>query len=187
MAYSSYGGFAFRNGEQVISRSDCIIKPGGDVFSTPGMWPGFVSQKGAEPVGPSGHVVLGDGPIYLTMYKQSHVELWRGMEELQMVGYTVNASPAGFYTIEVKGEKFQRPEGEYFRRRGDPLVLHVHDHIIEIHWVETDNYYVHAIMQQPDGVVWSGFSGYRVGAGWDDEGKTRSAVVYLQELIKEKV
>jgi hypothetical protein len=32
MAYSDYGGYAYRNGKRVENRSDCTITPEGDTF-----------------------------------------------------------------------------------------------------------------------------------------------------------
>lgn len=72
MAYSDYGGYAYRNGKRVEARSDATISPEGDVFGSPGMWPGFAAYAAGGMDGyekrrdwPSGHAVLGDGPIYV--------------------------------------------------------------------------------------------------------------------------
>ena len=35
MAYSDYGGYAYRNGKRVEARSDATISPEGDVFGSP--------------------------------------------------------------------------------------------------------------------------------------------------------
>jgi len=40
MAYSNWGGYAYKNGIHIPDRSDCTIKPD-EIFSSPGMWPGF--------------------------------------------------------------------------------------------------------------------------------------------------
>jgi hypothetical protein len=64
MAYSDYGGYAYRNGKRVEDRSDATISPDGDVFGSPGIWPGFAAyaaggkdeyEKRRE--WPSGHAV----------------------------------------------------------------------------------------------------------------------------------
>ena len=52
MAYSDYGGYAYLNGIHITERSDTSIK----IDSTTEI---------------NGHVVLGDGPIYIVLYKQS--------------------------------------------------------------------------------------------------------------------
>ena len=52
MAYSDYGGYAYLNGIHIAERSDTSIK----IDSTTEI---------------DGHVVLGDGPIYVVLYKQS--------------------------------------------------------------------------------------------------------------------
>jgi hypothetical protein len=36
MAYSDYGGYAYRNGKRVTERSDATITPDGDAYGTPG-------------------------------------------------------------------------------------------------------------------------------------------------------
>mgnify|MGYP006871978404 CR=1 FL=1 len=74
MAYSDYGGYAYRNGVRVEFRSDAVIKPDGDLFATPGMWPGFAADittgeghnREKRVHWPSGHAIIGDGPINLS-------------------------------------------------------------------------------------------------------------------------
>ena len=67
MAYGSYGGYAFRNGESRLDRSDAVITDRAQ--TVPGIWPGFafaaqgVSREEAQKTvweNPHGHVVLGD-------------------------------------------------------------------------------------------------------------------------------
>ena len=39
MAYSDYGGYAYKNGKRVVERSDAVITDAAQ--SIPGMYPGF--------------------------------------------------------------------------------------------------------------------------------------------------
>jgi len=155
MAYSDYGGYAYRNGERVESRSDCTITPKGDTFGTPGSWPGFVMmaagvlhdeiEKRIE--WPNGHAVLGDGPVYLVLYKTS-ASLYRGPQILDL--------PIGV------GSDY---EGRKIRRAVEVEGCHV-----EVIYTNEDNFYVYARLTQSDGNVWHGWSGYGVGAGLEDCG-----------------
>ena len=63
MAYSDYGGYAYLNGIHITERSDTSIK----IDSTTEI---------------DGHVVLGDGPIYIVLYKQYAI-IYRGGERLK--------------------------------------------------------------------------------------------------------
>ena len=52
MAYSDYGGYAYRNGERVDDRSDATITPDGDTYGTPGSYPGFALLAAGVPASP---------------------------------------------------------------------------------------------------------------------------------------
>jgi hypothetical protein len=153
MAYSDYGGYAYRNGERVESRSDCTITPEGDTFGTPGSWPGFGMMAAGVPRDeikkriewPSGHAVLGDGPVYLVLYK-TWGTLYRGPEDQNL---PIDRGD-DYYAAEI------RRTAELDGCRVD--VIYTHE----------DNYYVYARLTQPDGNVWHGWSGYGVGAGLED-------------------
>lgn len=173
MAYSDYGGYAYRNGERVEDRSDCTITPDGDTFGTPGSWPGFaamlLSQSKEELEMrldyPTGHVVLGDGPIYLVLRKQSSFEIYRGFDCLDTVDLVVNAEDGDI--AEYNGQKWldtDRFENERV------CVFEVDGCRIELWWERDDNYYQYACLTQPDGTAWAGWSGYGVGAGLEDAG-----------------
>lgn len=157
MAYSDYGGYAFRNGLRVEARSDAVIKPEGDVFGTPGIYPQFgmlragMSQADVTATvdWPSGHVVLGDGPIYVVLRKQWVAGVYRGPVRLPQ--------SAGIATTALAGD-----EGA--------LALEVDAHRIEVVYLNEDNLYVYARLTQPDGTRWHGWSGYGVGAGLEDCG-----------------
>lgn len=155
MAYSDYGGYAFRNGMRVVERSDATITPEGDTYGTPGSWPGFALIAAGVPHAevvarfewPSGHAVLGDGPVYLVLYKQ-----W-----------------ATLYHGPVKQEvSLDREEDELEDEERHTVELN--GCTIEVVYTYEDNYYVYARIVQPDGNVWHGWSGYGVGAGLEDAG-----------------
>lgn len=163
MAYSDYGGYAYRNGERVVARSDATITPDGDTFGTPGMWPGIAKYAIGENAmdWPSGHVVLGDGPVLVVLYKQSTLRLFRGFEELDQLD-CLAPGYEGFIDEFLDGTKYINDE------LGDSLglcVFNVDDCKIEVQWEWTDNHYQYVQLTQPDGVIWVGWSGYGVGAG----------------------
>ena len=183
MAYSDYGGFGYRNGEKVIERSDAVLTPDG-MKSTPGQWPGWTLPEGRH--GDSFHVVLGDGPIFVCLYKQSWFEIHRLGEELQPNDFIVDPKPEYFtkYLNDATGKPYINTE--HFRDSEEPCTFLVDGHRITFFWVESDNHYQFCKVEQPDGTVWTGFSGYGVGAGLEDAGygySTRAQEDALFELF----
>jgi len=142
MAYSDYGGYAYRNGKRVKERSDVTIMVGG----------------------PDGHVVLGDGPVYLELFK-SGATLYLGTERQDL--------PINRYgSDEIRRSK----ELEGCK--------------VEVVYTHEDNFYVYARLTQPDGNVWHGWSGYGVGAGLEDAGygySTEDRNDTLRELWPESI
>ncbi len=173
MAYSDYGGYAYRNGVRVEERSDCTITPEGDTFGTPGMWPGFAMlMAGMErdevlkrTEWPHGHAVLGDGPLYVVLYKQSTVQIYRGFEQLDPMDFVVGDAPIKEY--EYDGQRRRYVDHYAACDIETPVVFEVDGVRIVVHWIEEDNYYQYVRVEQPDGVVWCGWSGYGVGAGFE--------------------
>lgn len=176
MAYSDYGGYAYRNGERVESRSDATIGPDGDVFGSPGIWPGFAAMAagGREEYEkrkewPSGHVVLGDGPIYVVLYKQSSVSIHRWQDSLDTIALLKDMPPEAIETWTDKENcTHQWLNTDYFKNTEKCCVFEVDGLKLEVLFREEDNHYQYARLTQPDGVVWTGFSGYGVGAGHED-------------------
>lgn len=168
MAYSDYGGYAYRNGARVIERSDFTLTPDGKGFESAGMWPGFtaiingLSREESLKITsmPNGHAVIGDGPIFVCLYKQSSISFYRVFEQIEKTSIL----KSGRYCVELEG-------GQEIRRwidtdgHDDPYIFEIEGHKITVYWLETDNYYQYVEMMQPDGVVWHAFSGYGVGAG----------------------
>lgn len=139
MAYSDYGGYAYRNGKRVKDRSDVTITPKGDAYGTPGSYPEFAQMKW-----PSGHAVLGDGPVYLVLLKTFAI-LYKGFEKQD---------------LPIDREDYDAKE---VRR-----TIELDAYKVELVYTLEDNYYVYARLTQPDGNLWHGWSGFGVGAGLED-------------------
>ena len=144
MAYSDYGGYAYLNGIHITERSDTSIK----IDSTTEI---------------DGHVVLGDGPIYVVLYKQYAI-IYRGGERLKTFSYPLDITD-------------DRTINEF---------LDIDHHKISIYLTCEDNYYVYAKLEQPNENTWYGFSGYGVGAGLEDAGygySTEDRIDTLSDLF----
>ena len=176
MAYSDYGGYAYRNGTRVVERSDATITPEGDTYGTPGSYPGFALM--AQGVSheevvkrmhwPNGHAVLGDGPIYIVLYKQSSLLIHRGPERLDEVALL--KTDAAIKRWEYNGESGRYVDTEKFKESEAPCHFEVDGWKITVYWREEDNHYQYVRVEQPDGNVWHGWSGYGVGAGLEEAG-----------------
>lgn len=179
MAYSDYGGYAYRNGEHVLARSDTVLTPEG-VQSTPGQWPGWTLEAGRN--GGAYHVLLGDGPIFVGLYKQSYVKLHRLAEDLELTDFIVDA-PEGAVEMYNEGRWLN---AEHFKTTEEPAHFEIDGHKLTLYFLIGDNHYCYAKLEQPDGTVWTGFSGYGVGAGLEDGGhgySTDACVAKLEELF----
>lgn len=115
MAYSDYGGYAYRNGVHVMERSDAVVT-GHDIWSTPGMWPGFATlELPSEFRGefldlPRGHAVLGDGPIYVALNKQSNVGVYRLTEEIDILSILQSKDEGAISSYSHSGGSQQIPQ-----------------------------------------------------------------------------
>lgn len=180
MAYSDYGGYVYRNGRRVVERSDCTITPEGDTFGTPGMWPGFAMMAAGMDRAevdkrlewPSGHVVIGDGPIYLVLYKQSSLRVYEGPTErplMSLLTSEVVAAVSSTYKYS-DGPVETCVDTEKLAEGSDPLRFSVNGCQVEAYFTYEDNYYQYVRLTQPDGTVWHGWAGYGVGAGLEECG-----------------
>jgi|GEM_PF-769254 len=177
MAYSDYGGYAYRNGARVEERSDFTITPDGG-FGTPGSYPGFAMiAAGAtkEQVlktmdNPRGHAVLGDGPVFVTLYKQTTTDIYRGMEKLDLTTIAKQVEPGDIRTTEWNGAPYSYLDHDEMIKGSRAAIFEVDGCIIEVRYTHEDNYYQYVKLTQPDGTVWHGWSGYGVGAGLEDCG-----------------
>jgi len=178
MAYSDYGGYAYRNGKRVEERSDCTITPNGDTFGTPGIWPGFgMIAQGVDHdevkkriKWPHGHAVLGDGPIYVVLYKQSYLSIYCGPEQLDELTLLKDADESAIETFEYEGKTHRSLNTDHFKATEAPCYFEVDGWQIAAYFREEDNHYMYVKVTQPDGNVWHGWSGYGVGAGLEDAG-----------------
>lgn len=158
MAYSDYGGYAYKNGERVVERSDWTLTPDGG-FESPGMWPGFgaiIAGMDAEEAQkirsyPSGHAVIGSGPVYVTMYKQNNIHVYHNMDLL------FEPEPILDYCEVEDNDDY----GYWSNTRFMGYDLRYRSVFI-------DNYYIFAQLVEPDKTIWTGFSGYGVGAGLEE-------------------
>ena len=199
MAYSDYGGYAYRNGKRVEERSDATITPKGDTFGTPGSWPGFAMiRAGMEQAEvekriqwPHGHAVLGDGPIYVVLYKQSYLSIYRGPEELDDLALVKDAPAGAIKSWETEDGKTKTYlDTDYFKTTEEMCVFEVDGWRIEVFFRIEDNHYQYAKVIQPDGNVWHGWSGYGVGAGLEDAGygySTSEREIVLRQLWPEAI
>ncbi len=171
MAYSDYGGYAYKNGEHIYARSDFTVTPDGG-FESPGMFPGFGAIAAGKSVEeakqirtyPNGHAVLGDGPIFVTLYKQSHTAVYNGLEEV-----------AAFSPYDRERD-YEWIEG--------PQTLEIDGHKITVHYLNEENAYQFVRLEQPNGDVWHGWSGYGVGAGLEDCGYGFSTQLQCDRLVE---
>lgn len=160
MAYSDYGGYAYRNRQHVLERSDAVFSSDGLMPSTPGQWPGWTLPEGRSER--CYHVILGDGPVFICMAKQSYSAVMYESEEVDQRQYTNHLE---YWGDEPKAAYFN---SDWYLDNEEVFRFDFEGHRIERGWVEDDNYYQYARLTQPDGVVWHGFAGYGVGAGLED-------------------
>lgn len=195
MSYSDYGGYAYRCGVRIEERSDCTIKPDGSLLGTPGCYPGFAAIAGGATQEealdfvelPNGHAVLGDGPIYVVLHKQQTFTIYRGPERLRhvaMIRVAYPDVPVGKYDHESDCGRYFSFDPHYFLENDQPCELMADGCTITIRWTEEDNFYIYARLEQPDGTLWHGWSGYGVGAGLEDCGYGYSTSERERKLLE---
>lgn len=167
MAYSDYGGYAYRNGEHIEERSDVSVLSDGTLEGSPGMYPGFAAiAHGATAEEAQAltcaHVVLGTGPTYVLLRKHC-ASVYSGGEPVNIPEMT----------------EFPNYEGG-----NEKVVFEVDGVKITLELREEDNYYIYAKVEEPDGTVWTGFSGYGVGSGLEDCGYGYSTEERISSLNK---
>lgn len=166
MAYSDYGGYAYKNGERVVERSDAVFTPEG-LKSTPGAWPGWSLKEGRN--GGSYHVILGDQDVYVWMHKQSSLGVIHLGKKFNLLEIMREKYPESIkrYTFEGSSNEEYVDWDELY---DTTVVLEIEGYKVEIYREVSDNYYQYVRLTQPNGDVWTGFSGYGVGAGLEDSG-----------------
>lgn len=112
-------------------------------------------------------MLLGDGPVFVSLYKQGLGGIFRLSERLDETSLAIDLGRE--YTFQHDGRTYV----DWSRRKRDlagPVRFEADRHALDVHCVDEDNHYVYARLTQPDGTVWHGFSGYGVGAGLEDCG-----------------
>ncbi len=153
MAYSDYGGYAYRNRELQLQNCDTTIA---DQMC---------------------HALLGDGAVQIGLYKQTSFHLFVNGEEID----EVVACGDG-----VKKKKYTDTtyiDTEYYKKTQEPCCFEVEGYKITFYWLETDNHYQYCQLVQPDGTIWTGFSGYGVGCGLEDGGHGFSTSEQVDKLF----
>jgi hypothetical protein len=149
LAYGNWGGRAYRNGEHQPAHEDSTPHREGDVQA--GYWQAFGRREGLDPH----HVSLGAMRLRLCAYKSFPV-LYVDGEKVSLDPYTTERmDDLGFKTSgygEIDGYRFA--------------------------WVQnTDPDRVNLMLIEPDGKIWTGFSGYCMGAGYDDDDFMRTTLL----------
>ena len=177
MSYSDYGGCAYRNGVQIDERSDAVITDVAE--SAPGVYPGFAFMAQGVPNddisrtihdNPHGHAVIGDGPLYVGLYKQSDVLVWLSGTKLRAEDYAVD-TPDDYWS-EFDGTRHFQPTrtiGVDGATRAEASFVFPEGSRLDVVWLVEDNYYQYARLVQADGTTWAGWSGYGVGPGRHEE------------------
>lgn len=166
MAYSDYGGYAYKNGDRVVDRSDCVLSPEG-IKSTPGMWPGWILPEGRN--GGSYHALLGDGPIFAGLYKQSSLIVSNQGADVDLLPLVPDEA-VSVWTDPKDGKVHRWLNDDHYKTVCEPLRVDIEGHKLTVYFLIEDNHYIYAELVQPDGNVWTGFSGYGVGAGLEAAG-----------------
>ena len=196
MAYSDYGGYGYKNGERVVARSDAVITD--KARSQPGMFPGFafaaqgLSASEAAKTrykNPNGHVVLGDSPLYVGLYKQAGVSVWHEDREIEL-GECENDCPAEFIDSYddrkcINGYEIADADEEICVRFKLPSGARM-----DVAWTHEDNYYQFVRLDMPNGDLWAGWSGYGVGARLENAGygfSTQACEDRLEQLWPDAV
>lgn len=191
MAYSDYGGYAYKNGKRVEDRSDAMITP--KMESVPGQWPGFAAYSQGlskekfyeiRPDFPNGHVVIGDDPVYVGLYKQGIMMLWFGTIQLDKTDF-IRGEAKMFIKTRDNGYKFL-DRHTVANTYDTPIFFDLPDgYKLYGSWKNIDNYYVFARLEMPNGDIWHGWSGYGVGAGLEDANygySTRKVEGYMKDI-----
>lgn len=168
MGYSQYGGMGYRNGAHVPAASDALITADLVNHGTPGGFPAKdVDEKDGRAVG--GHVVIGDGPVLVSLYKHTllvHLVVGDRFQELDLATIGVDL-PEEVVIVFDDGTSILSQDR--LVEGTDTLRFEVAGHVIEYRMIAHYRWVQHARITQPDGTVWTGFCGSEIGAGHDDE------------------
>lgn len=146
MSYNDYGGFSYKNGKKIISKNDCLMNH--ELY----------------------HAMIGDQDILIGLYKQSSFTVWEKLKRIN-IDNLINLIDFNKYSKDKILNDVGMIDISYFLDNCESLKIEYKDYKIEIEWKEIDNYYITAKIIQPNKDIWTGFSGYGVGNGFDTSTK----------------
>jgi hypothetical protein len=147
VAYIDYGGYAYRNGQRMVTRSDAILYPDGHIISSPGSYPGWIEedrrrkQQGLI----TAHALLGGDGVFVALCKTC------------AVGFGIANNAMG----EIVGALSKDDD----QKNDQTITTFINGARVDVVYTEEDNFYVYARLRMITGDVWHGFSGYGVGCG----------------------
>lgn len=142
MAYGNWGAFVYKNGERQNNREDNTPYLEDELQA--GYWQAF--GRGEDKKIDVHHASLGNGPFRLCAYKSAPYLFWEG-NLISDLPYRKGDPNQDWYESEgIEGEL----NGYKFKaiRLTDPEAVEL-------------------FLFEPDGTVWTGKSGYAMGAGWE--------------------
>jgi len=163
MSSNDYGGYAYRNGVKILDRSDVTL--GAVKLQNPDLWGNVeIPQNSQEPyhhgVTYRFHLLLGDGPVYLSFVKH-----YPGL-------YNLNQ----FVNLPSRVDRPWRPglwggttyiDIAHGFENTKRFIHKFEGYKITIHFLYDPYPYAYAQLEQPDGTIWAGFAGQQVGAGFE--------------------
>lgn len=185
MGYSGYGGYGYRDGVRIENASDALITPDSVNHGVPGGLPPadlMRAANGETGAAINGHVVIGDGPVFVSLYKHT-------------LGIYLLADSA-FHEQNPETIGVELPDGvvldfgdgtamlcqDRLVETTETLRFEIEGHVIEYRLVAHPRWVQHARITQPDGTVWTGFCGLEIGAGHEDEDDDSTAVIERSHL-----
>ena len=183
MGYSGYGGFGYRDGARIEMASDALITPDGINHGDPGGLPPSDLTVGANNDPASaiyGHVVIGDGPVFMTLLKQSmsiHLLADSTFHDLNL--QTIGVDLPEDVLIDF-GDGTCMLDADRLVECTETLRFEVEGHVIEYRMIAHPQWVQHARITQPDGTVWTAFCGSEIGAGHDEEDTAPIAEKHLR-------
>lgn len=178
MAYSDYGGYAYKNGTRQVDHSDAVWTEEG-LVSTAGSYPGFTHGTNAN----WQHALLGCGNVLVGLYKQSSLTIWVNGEEIDPVDFLIQDQK---HMVRTYDDGSRYLDKDAYTANGIAAEFSIAGCSLEVYFEHDDNFYMYARLIQPDGNIWTGFSGYGVGAGLENAGygySTDACIEKLDELF----
>ena len=172
MGYSGYGGYGYRNGGRIETASDALLTPDCTNHGVPGGFPpgNLMASANDDPATAIyGHVVIGDGPVFVTLLKHTlsiHLLADGAFHDLNL--QTIGVDLPDSVLIDF-GDGTCMLDADRLVEETETLRFAVDGHLVEYRMVAHPRWVQHARLTHPDGTVWTGFCGSEIGAGHDDE------------------